>query len=286
MEYDEKIVGGVPVLAIAQLALEATKVLFTPGAPTVNTALYEDPNIKQIAERKHINLEVAISIAAGKAASDTGNKTPSNDEILAAAKTLAEMSDAELGSIVDSTKGELAERGIKPDVPLTQQKSLIQNMAAQTGEFRHAQRQYHERALDAMAFGITMPWNLAKRALGYKSEEDQIAYDKEKWSSLGYNPEQVKKVLQLKAINPKITDAQIIQSMQRRPVRMMPRRTGRGEISGLQIAKLVLLVLVIIMIFTYVYTGNKMILGFAILTLFKLGVISLYDYLKTETPKQ
>lgn len=280
MEYNERKIGGTPVIAIAQLVLEAVKVLFTPGAATVNIQLYEDSNIKLIAEKKHINVEVAISIAAGKAAADTGNKTPSNDEILAAAASLAKMPDDDLGRLVDSTKGELAERGIKPDVPLTQQKSLIQNMAAQTGEFRHAQRQYHERALDAMAFGITMPWNLAKRALGYKSEEDQIAYDKEKWSSLGYKPEQVNQALRLKAMNPKITDAQIIQSMRRRT----PRRTGRGEISGLQIAKLVLLVLVIIIIFAGAYTGSKMLLGFLPFLLLGLGVVALYDYLKTETP--
>lgn len=340
MEYNERKIGG--YIQIVWAAIQMAQVLFTPGSPEVSAELYADENIQTIAQVGEISNDLAISVAAGYFYSKTQNMKPTKDDVKnSAAELVNEHKDntEDLKKIINEIKTEMSKKGVNPNVPLTEQKSLIQNMAAQTKDVETIQESAHKMGFkaqedvhtaakssfgfltDMIAAAAVAPYTLAQKGYatvtGKKPEEEQRAIDRKKWEELGYKPEQINQALRIKAAYPNMTDAQIIQSMQQRrrprqqikqeqvsqalraaqpvakPIRMIPQQqqgqrvaiiNGAGEISGLQIAKLVLLVLIIIIVFASAYTGSKMLLGFLPFLLLGLGGMFLYDYLKSETP--
>jgi hypothetical protein len=223
--------GGVAPLAIAQIAIVAAQALFTPGAPQVDQSLYNDPNIKNLANVGTMSTDMAISVAAGSAMKNTGKKQPSTSEITSAANSL--MRNRNRGKILYQSKKQFQTQKINPQVPLTQQKSLIQNMAAQSGDFKKAQKAYHEVAVDAVVFGITWPFRVVHKIFGGPSVEE-------------------KRQRQIDAINHK----QKLAALQRQG-RGEENDTPRTTDADMSMAMLILLALFIVFVLGYIITHEE-----------------------------
>ncbi len=187
---------------------------------------------------------------------------------------------------LDKLMAGLAEKNTKAEDPRGYIQKIAEDVDKGASAVLATQEKVHTAAESSFGFltnlissAIVAPITLAQKGYakvsGQKSTAEQTAEIKARNE-------------QLKAQG--MTDADIKQYWARKrqqPVhRPVHRRTGQGELSGLQIAKLVLLVIVIIIVFASAATGSKMILGFLPFLLLGLGGMFLYDYLKTETPKQ
>jgi hypothetical protein len=290
MDYDEKITGG--WVQVAWAVIQMAQVLFTPGSPEVSKELYADENVKEISSSGNVSPDLAIAVAAGYNYSNTQNKNPTKDDVKQAASELAKQSKEnpdEFKKNIEEVKTEMQKKGVNPQVPLTEQKSLIQNMAAQTGDVEKIHTSGLKIAEEGQAFGTKTLTNLTLMPLrvgksvasffGYKSQDEQIDADKQKWSKMGFEPAEVDYMLQLKASYPNASDNQIVQAaMKRRMVQQRKRAAGEDSISGMAIAKIVLLVIIMICIFaSYAMDSNKL-LGLAIILLFPLAGVFAYDY--------